>query len=192
MIPIARPQLGPEEEAAVLEVMRSGALAQGEKVQAFEREFANRVGASYGVATCNGAAALYLALKAQGIGLGDEVITTPLTFIATANAISHTGATPVFADVNESLNLDPEAVSELIGPRARAIVPVHLHGNPCEMGALIELAEQHGLALVQDACQAVGATISGLPLGAFGPAGDPLYARKNTSPGAGGSTVPTA
>src|SRR5260370_37659192 len=161
MIPIARPQLGPEEEAAVLEVMRSGALAQGEKVQAFEREFANRVGASYGVATCNGTAALYLALKAQGIGLGDEVITTPLTFIATANAISHTGATPVFADVNESLNLDPQAVSELIGPRARPIVPVHLHRNPSAMAACIEPPEQHRLAFVHDASHAVGATYSG-------------------------------
>src|SRR5260370_22061237 len=191
MIPIARPQLGPEEEAAVLEVMRSGALAQGEKVQAFEREFESRVGASYGVATCNGAAALYLALKAKGIGLGDEVITTPLTFIATANAISHTGATPVFGDVDESLNLDPEAVSELIGPRARAIVPVHLHGNPCDMGAFIELAERHGLALLQDACQAVGATISGVALGTFGTAVYSLYATKNITTGGDGMILTT-
>ncbi len=173
----------------MLEVMRSGALAQGEKVHAFESDFARRVGALYAVATCNGTAALYLALKAHGIGPGDEVITTPLTFIATANAISHTGATPVFADVNESLNLDPEAASELIGPRVRAIVPVHLHGNPCEMGAFMELAEQHGLALVQDACQAVGATISGVPLGGFGTAVYSLYATKNITTGEGGMIV---
>ena len=93
-IPIARPQLGPEEEQAVLEVMRSGALAQGEKVRQFEEAFAATVGAQFGIATCNGTAALYLALLAHGIGPGDEVITSPLTFIATANAIRHTGATP--------------------------------------------------------------------------------------------------
>lgn len=189
MIPIARPQLGREEEAAVIEVMRSGALAQGEKVHAFECEFSSRMGGRHGVATCNGTTALYLALRAHGIGPGDEVITSPLTFIATANAISHAGATPVFADVDETLNLDPDAVAELIGPRTRAIVPVHLHGNPCELRRFVELAERHGLALVQDACQAVGATISGQPLGAFGTAVYSLYATKNITTGEGGMIV---
>jgi dTDP-4-amino-4,6-dideoxygalactose transaminase len=186
LIPIARPQLGLEEEAAVIEVMRSGALAQGERVYAFEREFARRVGARFGVATCNGTAALFLALKGHGIGTGDEVITSPLTFIATANAISHTGATPVFADIDETLNLDPKAVADLIGPRTRAIVPVHLHGNPADMHRFATLAETHGLALVQDACQAVGATISGEPLGTFGTAVYSLYATKNITTGEGG------
>jgi dTDP-4-amino-4,6-dideoxygalactose transaminase len=189
VIPIARPQLGREEEAAVIEVMRSGALAQGEKVNAFEGEFSSRMGARHGVATCNGTAALYLALRAHGISSGDEVITSPLTFIATANAISHAGATPIFADVDESLNLDLDAVAELIGPRTRAIVPVHLHGNPCDLSRFTELAERHGLALVQDACQAVGATVSGQPLGAFGTAVYSLYATKNITTGEGGMIV---
>jgi dTDP-4-amino-4,6-dideoxygalactose transaminase len=129
MIPIARPQLGAEEEAAVIEVMRSGMLAQGPRVKAFEQAFAEAMGASYAVATSNGTTALHLALMAHGIGPGDEVITSPLTFIATANAIIHAGARPVFADVDDSLNLDPRAAAAMIGPRTRAIVPVHLHGH---------------------------------------------------------------
>lgn len=189
MIPIAKPELGPAEEAAVLEVMRSGLLAQGARVKAFEQEFAKTTGADFGIATCNGTVALFLALKAHGIGPGDEVITTPLTFIATANAITHTGAKPVFADVDDSLNLSVEAAAELIGPRTRAIVPVHLHGNPCDMSALFRLAEDHGLALIQDACQAVGATIDDRPLGVFGTAVYSLYATKNITTGEGGMVI---
>jgi dTDP-4-amino-4,6-dideoxygalactose transaminase len=188
-IPIAKPQLGPEEEAAVLEVMRSGSLAQGAKVKAFEEAFASTMGASYAVATSNGTTALYLALVAHGIGPGDEVITSPLTFIATANAIAQTGARPVLADVDESLNLDPYAAAELIGPRTKAIVPVHLHGNPSDMAALAALAERNALALIQDACQAVGATIDGKPLGVFGTAVYSLYATKNITTGEGGMVI---
>src|SRR5207245_902396 len=169
-IPIARPQLGVEEESAVLEVMRSGVLTQGERTRAFEEAFAAAMGARYGVTTSNGTTALYLALLAHGIGPGDEVITSPLTFIATANAIAQTGARPVLADIDDSLNLDPQAAAELIGPRTKAIMPVHLHGNPSDMPAFLALADEHGLALIQDACQAVGATIAGTPLGVFGPA----------------------
>jgi dTDP-4-amino-4,6-dideoxygalactose transaminase len=189
VIPIARPQLGPEEEAAVLEVMRSGALAQGERVHEFEGAFANVVGAQFGVATCNGTAALYLALLAHGIGPGDEVITSPLTFIATANAIRHTGATPVFADVDDTLNISVEAAQRLIGPRTRAIVPVHLHGNPCDLHAISALAGERGLAVIQDACQAVGAMIDDRPLGSFGTAVYSLYATKNITTGEGGMVI---
>ncbi len=189
MIPMARPELGPEEEAAVLEVMRSGLLAQGERVRTFEEEFARTVGARFGIATCNGTAALFLALKVHGIGPGDEVITTPLTFIATGNAIMHAGARPVFADVDDTLNLSAATAAHLIGPRTRAIVPVHLHGNPCDMRALSNLASDHGLALIQDACQAVGATIGGRPLGNFGTAVYSLYATKNITTGEGGMVV---
>lgn len=188
-IPIARPQLGPEEEAAVLEVMRSGALAQGARVRAFEEAFAAAVGARYAVATSNGTTALYLALVAHGIGAGDEVITSPLTFIASANAIAQTGARPVFADVDDSLNLDPRAAAELITPRTKAIMPVHLHGNPCDMAALVELARSRGLVLLQDACQAVGAEVDGVPLGVFGTAAYSLYATKNITTGEGGMVV---
>jgi perosamine synthetase len=186
---MARPQLGPEEETAVLDVMRSGALAQGARVREFEAAFANAMGARLAVATSNGTTALYLALVAHGVGPGDEVITSPLTFIATANAIAQTGARPILADVDESLNLDPAAAAELIGPRTKVIMPVHLHGNPCDMPAFVELAERHGLALIQDACQAVGATICGQPLGVFGTAVYSLYATKNITTGEGGMVI---
>jgi perosamine synthetase len=189
VIPIARPQLGPEEETAVLEVMRSGALAQGARVRAFEEAFAEKMGARFAVATSNGTTALHLALVAHGIGPGDEVITSPLTFIATANAIAQTGARPVLADIDDSLNLDPLAVAELIGPRTRAIMPVHLYGNPCDMHAFAALAQEHGIALIQDACQAVGATIAGAPLGTFGTAAYSLYATKNITTGEGGMII---
>src|SRR5947209_3137970 len=188
-IPIARPQLGREEEEAVLEVMRSGALAQGMGVKAFEEAFAVAVGSRFAVATSNGTTALFLALVAHGIGAGDEVITSPLTFIASANAIAQTGATPVLADVDDSLNLDPQAAARMITPRTKAIMPVHLHGNPADMAACAELAETHGLALLQDACQAVGATVGGVPLGAFGTAAYSLYATKNITTGEGGMVV---
>jgi perosamine synthetase len=189
VIPIARPQLGTEEETAVLEVMRSGALAQGARVKAFEEAFAETMGARFAVATSNGTTALYLALVAHGVGPGDEVITSPLTFIATANAIAQTGARPVLADVDDSLNLDPLAAAELIGPRTKVIMPVHLHGNPCDMPAFLELAQEHGLALIQDACQAVGAMIAGQRLGAFGTAAYSLYATKNITTGEGGMVI---
>jgi dTDP-4-amino-4,6-dideoxygalactose transaminase len=188
-IPIARPQLGEEEEAAVIEVMRSGQLAQGARVKAFEEAFALETGARYAIATSNGTTALHLALVAHGIGHGDEVITSPLTFIATANAIMHTGARPVFADVDDSLNLDLRAAATMIGPRTRAIVPVHLHGSPCDLTALARLAGSNGLVMIQDACQAVGATVDGKPLGAFGTAVYSFYATKNLTTGEGGMIV---
>jgi dTDP-4-amino-4,6-dideoxygalactose transaminase len=189
LIPIARPQLGPEEEAAVLEVMRSGVLTQGERTRAFEQAFSTAMGARYGVATCNGSVALYLALLAHGIGPGDEVITSPLTFIATANAIAHTGAVPVFADVDDTLNLDCSAAARLIGPRTKAIVLVHLHGNPGDLESFGRLTEGRGLSLIQDACQAVGATVDGRPIGAFGTAVYSFYATKNITTGEGGMVI---
>jgi len=186
VIPIARPAFGPEEERAVLEVMRSGRFAQGERVEAFESAFAVATGARYAVATSSGSAALFLALVAHGVGPGDEVVTSPLTFIATANAIAQAGATPVFADVDDTLNLGVEAAAALVGPRTRAVVPVHLHGSPADLPRFAELARRHGLALVQDACQAVGATAAGRPLGAFGTAVYSFYATKNLTTGEGG------
>jgi dTDP-4-amino-4,6-dideoxygalactose transaminase len=188
-IPMARPTFGPEEEQAVLEVMRSGALAQGARVEAFETAFASATGARHAVATSNGTTALFLALKAHDIGPGDEVITSPMTFIATANAIAQTGAKPVFGDVDDSLNLDPAAAAALIGPKTRAIIPVHLHGNPADMKAFRGLAERHNLALIQDACQAVGALIDDQPLGRFGTAVYSFYATKNLTTGEGGMII---
>jgi len=147
------------------------------------------MGARFAVATANGRTALYLALRAHGIGPGDEVITSPLTFIASANAIVHAGALPVFADVDASLNLDPDAAAAKIGGRTKAIMPVHLHGNPANMQAFQELAERHGLVVIQDACQAVGATIEGKPLGRFGTAAYSFYATKNLTTGEGGMVI---
>ena len=189
LIPIARPQFGPEEEAAVLEVMRSGAFAQGARVKAFEDSVAAVSGARFAVATSNGTAALFLALRASGVGPGDEVITSPLTFIATANAIVHAGARPVFSDVDSSLNLDPALVERAITPRTRAIVPVHLHGNPADLPAFEELARRHRLLLIQDACQAIGATLAERPLGSFGTAVYSFYATKNLTTGEGGMVI---
>jgi perosamine synthetase len=185
-VPMARPIFGPEEEAAVLAVLRSGQLAQGEQVKAFEESFAASTGGAFGVATSSGSTALLLALRAHGVSPGDEVITSPLTFIATVNAIVQAGAVPIFADVDDTLCIDPEAVLRLIGPRTRAILPVHIHGNPCDMLRLSQIAVHHGLALIQDACQAVGATADGKPLGAFGTAVYSLYATKNLTTGEGG------
>ncbi|HYW22644.1 MAG TPA: DegT/DnrJ/EryC1/StrS family aminotransferase [Terriglobales bacterium] len=186
MIPISRPTFGPDEEQAVVDVMRSGQFAQGERVLAFERAFAAATGARSAVATSSGTTALFLALLAHGVGPGDEVITSTLTFIATANAICQTGATPVFADVDDTLNMSVETVAPLIGPHTRVVVPVHLHGNPCDVAGLGELASRHGLAMVQDACQAVGADVAGRPLGAFGTAVYSFYATKNLTTGEGG------
>jgi dTDP-4-amino-4,6-dideoxygalactose transaminase len=155
-------------------------------VAAFETAFAAATGATFAVATSSGSTALFLALKAHGIGPGDEVITSPLTFIATANAIVQAGARPVFADVDATLDVDPTRVEALIGPRTKAILPVHLHGNPSDLRALTALARQHGLILIQDACQAVGAEVDSRPLGAFSTAVYSLYATKNITTGEGG------
>ncbi len=170
----------------MIEVMRSGMLAQGPRVRAFEEAFAAAHGARFAVATSSGTTALQLALLAHGIGPGDEVIVTPLSFIATANAIVHTGARPVFADVDETLNLSPEAAEAAITNRTRAILPVHLHGCPADLDALSEIARGWGVPLIQDACQAVGAEFRGQQLGAYGTAVYSFYATKNITTGEGG------
>lgn len=188
-IPVARTHVGADEESAVIEVLRSGRLAQGPRVEAFEGALADRSGTAHAVATSNGTTALFLTLKALGIGPGDEVITSPMTFVASANAIAQTGARPVFGDIDDTLNLAPDCVEALITPRTRAIMPVHLHGNPCDLHALGGVAQRHGLALVQDACQAIGATVDGRPLGAFGTAVYSFYATKNITCGEGGAVV---
>ncbi len=188
-VEIAAPRFGPEEEAAVLEAMRSGVLAQGPRVQEFERRFAEAAGARHAIATSSGSTALQLALVAHGVGPGAEVVTSPQSFIATANAIALVGARPAFADVDDTLNLDPQAVEAALTPRTRAILAVHLHGNPADLGELSSLAESRRLVLLQDACQAVGATFQGLGLGRFGTAAYSFYATKNLTTGEGGMIV---
>jgi dTDP-4-amino-4,6-dideoxygalactose transaminase len=170
LIPIAEPQLGPEEEAEVREVIRHGALVLAEHTPAFEQRFAMTMGAAYGVATCSGTSALHVALMASGIGPADEVITSSLTFTSTVDAIALAGARPIFADVDSTLNLSSAAAARLIGPRTKAIVLVHLHGNPGDLPAMWRLAKERGLALIQVAREAAGATINDEPLGVFGTA----------------------
>ena len=134
MIPIASPVIGEEERAAVLRVLESGVLAQGPAVDAFETAFAERLGVRHAVAVGSGSAALLVALLAHGVGEGDEVITTPFSFIASANAVLFAGARPRFVDVREDdFNIDPELIERMITPRTKAIIPVHLYGNPCRM-----------------------------------------------------------
>ncbi len=186
-IPISRPFIGEEERAAVMAVLDSGMLVQGPQVAAFEAEFAERLGVRHAVAVASGTAALHLALLAHGIGPGDEVITSAFTFVASANTIVYVGARPVFADVDErTFNLDPAAVEAAVTPRTRAIVPVHLYGQPCDMDRITEIARRHGLLVIEDAAQAIGATYRGRLAGTFGTGCFSLYATKNVASGEGG------
>jgi dTDP-4-amino-4,6-dideoxygalactose transaminase len=187
MIPIARPVLGAEEEAAVLAVLRSGQLAAGAQVELFEQHFAALCGVREAVAVANGTAALHLALLAHGIGPGDEVITSPFSFAATGNTILLVGATPVFVDIEpDTCNIDPALVEAAITPRTKAIMPVHLYGNPADLRRLTAIAQSHDLALIEDACQAHGAAVDGKPTGSFGTGCFSFYATKNITTGEGG------
>ncbi|HEY4452287.1 MAG TPA: DegT/DnrJ/EryC1/StrS family aminotransferase [Solirubrobacteraceae bacterium] len=189
MIPLARPLLGEAEERAVIEVLRSGQLSLGPKLGEFERAFAARVGAGHASAVSSGTAGLHLALRAVGVERGDEVITSPFSFVASANAVLYEGATPVFADIDPvTLNLDPAAVEAAITPRTRAILPVHIFGYPADMPAFERIAAKHGLAIVEDACEALGAGhADGTRVGGRGnPAIFGFYANKQLTTGEGG------
>ena len=188
MIPAAQPLVGRAERRAVMKVMRSGMLAQGPEVAAFEREFSAVVNSAECVAVNSGTSALHLAFLAAGIGAGDEVIVPSFSFAATANAVCLAGATPVFADVDRrTFNIDPMHVATLITPRTRAIMPVHLYGQSADMTALHQLATKHDLLLFEDAAQAVGASWAGTPVGSFGIAASfSFYPTKNMTSGEGG------
>lgn len=180
MISIAKPQIGEEEKKAVLEVLDSGIIAQGPRVKAFEEAFAQMCGVKYAVATSSGTTALHTALLAQGIGTGDEVITSPFTFIASANSILYTGARPVFVDIDPAtLNIDPDKIEAAITPRTRAILPIHLFGLCCDMDPILRIAEAHRLQVIEDACQSHGAEYKGRKAGAFGTGTFSLYPTKN-------------
>jgi dTDP-4-amino-4,6-dideoxygalactose transaminase len=188
-IPAAKPIIGDEERAAVDRVMRSGMIAQGPEVKAFEEEFAAAlVGGRECVAVNSGTSGLHLGLLAAGIGAGDEVIVPSFTFAATANSVALTGATPVFADIEpDSFCLDPAAVEAVVTERTKAIMPVHLYGHPADMTGLQAVADRHGLVLFEDAAQAHGATFDGRPVGSFGVfAMFSLYPTKNMTSGEGG------
>ena len=187
MIPIARPLVGEEEKRAVIEVLESGQLAEGSRVKAFEASFAEYCGVEYAVAVNSGTAALIVALQAHGVGPGDEVITSPFSFIATATSIIACGATPVFVDVDPfDLNLDPNRIEDAITDATKAIMPVHLYGHPADMTAIAELAEDNELALVEDAAQAHGAEHAGRRAGSFGTGCFSFYPTKNMTTGEGG------
>jgi perosamine synthetase len=187
MIPISRPDIGPAEEEAVLEVLRSGMLAMGRKTVAFEEAWAAYCGVKHAVLMSNGTVAQEAVLHALGIGPGDEVITVSFSFNATVSVILRAGATPVFVDVrDDDFCLDPAQVEAAITPRTKAIMPVHLYGLMADMDPLVEIAERHGLVIIEDAAQAHGAAYRGKRAGQFGPAMFSLYATKNLMTGEGG------
>ncbi|MFO8108934.1 MAG: DegT/DnrJ/EryC1/StrS family aminotransferase [Thermoplasmata archaeon] len=191
MISIANPILGDEEIKAVTEVLKSGMLAQGKEVAAFENEFSEYLRVTHSKAVANGTAALDVALKALRIGKGDEVITTPFTFIASSNCILFQKATPVFADIDpDTFNLDPNTVIEKINSKTKAILIVHLFGQSADMDAFKEIAEDHNLFLIEDCAQAHGAEFRGKKVGTFGDIGTySFYPTKNMTTGEGGMVV---
>jgi perosamine synthetase len=184
-IPLARPVLGEEEEAAVLEVLRSGQLSLGPRVPAFEQAFAARLGAAHASAVSSGTAGLHLALRAVGVSDGDEVVTSPFSFVASANACVFERARPVFADIDPvTLNLDPDAAGAAVTERTTAVLPVHIFGYPADIPAF----ERLGRPIVEDACEALGAVHGdGVAVGALGhPTVFGFYANKQLTTGEGG------
>lgn len=186
MIPITTVRFGAEEEALVLEVLRSGQLAQGAYVERLERRFAELHGVRHAVAVNNGTTALVVAMEALGIGRGDEVVTTPFTFVATLNAILEAGATARFVDIGDDFNIDVDRLAGAVGERTQALLPVHLYGYMADMAPIAELAGARGLHLIEDAAQAVGARYHGRAAGSFGVGCFSLYATKNINTGEGG------
>jgi dTDP-4-amino-4,6-dideoxygalactose transaminase len=189
MIRISEPLLGELEEKLVLEVLRSGQLAQGPMVEAFEDELRGVMGTRHAVAVNNGTSALIAALVANGIGPGDEVITSPFTFVATLNAILHVGAVPRFVDIGDDFTIDVHRLADAIGPHTRAVMPVHLFGLPADMAGVVAAIGDRDVVVVEDAAQAIGATIAGRPVGSFGTGCFSFYATKNLTTGEGGAVT---
>lgn len=187
MINIAKPQIGEEEKKAVLEVLDSGIIAQGPRVKAFEEAFASMCGVKHAIATTSGTTALHVALLAVGVGEGDEVITSPFTFIASANSILFVGARPVFVDIDPATyNINPSLIEMAITPRTKAILPVHLFGLSCDMSPILDIAGRYGLAVIEDACQSHGASYKGKRAGSFGTGVFSFYPTKNMTSAEGG------
>ncbi len=187
MIPISKPLLDEKELEQITDVINSGMLAQGLKVKQFEEDFARYIGTKHAIATSNGTTALHAALLTTGIKKGDEVITTPFTFIATANSILYCNAKPVFADVNEEdFNIDPAKIEEKITSKTKALLIVHLYGQPCNMDKITDICNKHNITLIEDACQAHGAEFNGQKVGSFGTGCFSFYPTKNMTTGEGG------
>jgi perosamine synthetase len=193
-IPLARPEIGPREEELVLEVLRSGRLSLGPMGERFERELADWLGVEDAVAVSSGTTALHLGVRVLGWGPGDEVLTSPFSFVASANCLLYEGARPIFCDVDPaSLDLDRDAAAAAVGERTRGILPVHIFGYPAAMPELEALASRNGLGILEDACEALGATDSdGRAVGGRGNlATFAFYANKQMTTGEGGMIVPT-
>jgi dTDP-4-amino-4,6-dideoxygalactose transaminase len=190
-IPLSAPWLGEREEELVLETLRSGRLSLGPMIDRFESALAESVGANRVAAVSSGTAGLHLAVRLAGIGPGDEVVTTPFSFVASANAILYEGGTPVFVDVDpRTLNMDPEATAAAITERTRGILVVDIFGHPAELDRFAELAATNDLALVEDACEALGARYRGRAIGSHGhPAVFAFYANKQVTTGEGGAVT---
>ena len=191
-LPVAEPSLGEKELSYVTECVLTGWVSSaGKFVTRFEEMFAEYCGTRYAIATSNGTTALHLALLALGIGAGDEVIVPTLTFIATANAVTYTGATPVFVDSEaETWNIDPDLIEQNITPQTKAIIPVHLYGHPAKMNQILEIAKRHNLAVIEDAAEAQGASYQGLTVGGMGELGTfSFYGNKIITTGEGGMVV---
>ncbi len=188
MIPISKPLIGEEEILEVKKILTSGHLVQGDKVEKFESEFSKYIGVKYAVATCNGTTALHTALLACGITEGDEVITTPFSFIASSNSILFCRAKPVFVDIDpETFNINPDLIEEKITEKTKAIVVVHLYGMPAEMEKIMKIAKKYNLLVIEDACQAHGAEYKGKKVGSIGHiACFSFYPTKNITTGEGG------
>jgi perosamine synthetase len=187
-ISIAKPYFGNEEEVAIKEVLESGILVSGPRTNAFEKEYAEYIGVDHAIAVTNGTVALDVALKALKICPGDEVITSPFSFVASSNSILFQNSNPVFADIDlKTFNIDPSDVAEKITPKTKALLPIHMFGQPANMDALKEIANDNGIALVEDAAQAHGAEYRGKKAGSIGNMGCfSFYATKNMSTGEGG------
>ena len=190
-VPLSGPYLGEREEELVLEVLRSGRLSLGPTIDRFEELLAERVGAPYAAAVSSGTTGLHLLCISAGIGPGDEVITSPYSFAASANCFLYEGGIPVFVDVDRrTLNLDPAAVEAAVTERTTAIVAVDIYGYPCELDELRTIADRHGLALIDDACEALGAEYRGAPVGSRGPSAVfAFYPNKQITTGEGGMVI---
>ena len=190
-IPLSSPDIGEREIELVNQVLRTRWLSMGPMVERFEAAVADFVGARHGVAVSSGTAGLHLAMIAAGLGPGDEVITTPFSFVASANCVLYVGARPVFVDIDErTLNIDPELIETAITPSTRAILPVHVFGQPCAMDRLLEIARRRDLLIIEDSCEALGAEYRGRKAGTFGACGAfAFYPNKQMTTGEGGMLV---
>lgn len=190
-IPLSMPDITEAEVSAVADVLRSGRLSMGPRTVRFEEMIAERTHRRHGVAVSSGTAGLHLLLEALGVGPGDEVITTPFSFVASANCILYVGATPIFVDINPmTLNLDPEKVEAAITPRTKAIIAVETFGNPADMDRIAAVAQRNEIPLIEDACEALGANYKGRPVGSFGRAAVfAFYPNKQITTGEGGMIV---